>query len=56
MINSANEADVRNGAASPRPQAFPLLEAMYPPGSTESEKIAYLLRLLRMALQAEDDL
>jgi hypothetical protein len=56
IINSADEADVRNGTPSPRIHPFPLLESIYPPGSTESEKVAYLLSLFRMALQPEDDL
>jgi hypothetical protein len=36
--------------------AFPLLEAIFPPGSSDSEKAAYLLSLFQMALQSEDDL
>ena len=35
--------------------AFPVLEAMFPPGSSDSEKAAYLLSLFQMALQPEDD-
>ena len=35
--------------------AFPLLEAVFPPGSSDSEKAACLLRLFQMALQSEDD-
>lgn len=44
---------------TPRPLpvgAFPLLEAIFPPGSSDSEKAAYLLSLFQMALQSEDDL
>ena len=36
--------------------AFPLLEGIFPPGSSDSEKAACLLRLFQMALQSEDDL
>ena len=36
--------------------AFPLLEAIFPPGSSDSEKAACLLSLFQMALQSEDDL
>jgi len=36
--------------------AFPLLEAIFPPGSSDSEKAAYLLSLFQMALQSEDEL
>jgi hypothetical protein len=35
--------------------AFPLLEGIFPPGSSDSEKAACLLRLFKMALQPEDD-
>jgi hypothetical protein len=35
--------------------AFPLLEAIFPPGSSDSEKAACLLRLFEMALQPEGD-
>ena len=35
--------------------AFPLLEALFPLGSSDSEKAACLLRLFKMALQPEDD-
>ena len=35
--------------------AFPLLEAIFPPGSSDSEKAECLLRLFQMALQSEDD-
>jgi hypothetical protein len=56
MIDSADEADVQNATASLRIIAFPLRESIYPPGSTESEKLDYLLGLFRMALRPEDDL
>ena len=36
--------------------AFPLLEAIFPPGSSDREKAACLLSLFQMALQSEDDL
>ena len=36
--------------------AFPLLEGIFPPGSSDSEKAACLLSLFQMALQSEDDL
>ena len=36
--------------------AFPLLEGIFPLGSSDSEKAAYLLSLFQMALQSEDDL
>jgi hypothetical protein len=36
--------------------AFPLLEAIFPPGSSDSEKAECLFRLFKMALQPEDDL
>jgi hypothetical protein len=35
--------------------ASPLLEDLFPPGSSDSEKAACLLRLFKMALQPEDD-
>lgn len=35
--------------------AFPLLEALFPPGSSDSQRAACLLRLFKMALQPEDD-
>lgn len=35
--------------------AFPLLEAIFPPGSSDSEKAECILRLFQMALQSEDD-
>lgn len=35
--------------------AFPLLEGIFPPGSSDSEKAACLLRLFQMALKSEDE-
>jgi hypothetical protein len=56
MINSAaDEADFPDATTSLWIGAFPLLESIYLPGSTESGKVACLLRLFQMALQPEDD-
>ena len=58
MINSARKADFPDATASLWIDAFPLfpsLERIYPPGSSESEKIDCLLRLFQMALELEDD-
>jgi hypothetical protein len=35
--------------------AFPLLEGIFPPGSSDREKAACLLSLFQMALQPEDE-
>ncbi len=35
--------------------AFPLLEGIFPPGSSDSEKATCLLSLFQMALQSEDE-
>ena len=35
--------------------AFPHLEAMFPPGSNDRDKTAYLLSLFQMVLEPDDD-
>ena len=55
MINLADEADVPDSTALLPTDAFPLLEAIFPPGSSDGEKTKCLLRLFQMALQSEDD-
>lgn len=55
MINSvADEAGFPDTTAS-WIDGYPLLKPIFPPGSTEREKVACLLRLFEMALRPEEE-
>ena len=53
--DAAGDSDVSTLAAPPI-AGFDFLESLYPPGSSGSEKAAYVLSLLQIALLSDDEL
>jgi hypothetical protein len=54
MLNSGHKDSFSTGQDLLPNGAFPLLEAICPPNSADTEKATYLLRMLQMALETEN--
>jgi len=53
--NSDNGGDYISTVAVPPFEGFDLLESLFPPGSSDSEKAAYVARLLQIAVSPDDE-